>query len=149
MEQVAAKHKSLIAGLTKLYDILIAMRYVSSSHVVRPPHSSDSIAISQLQALGLESEVIDLIKLLPALRSEVTWGYQNWGTELAPRSKAVTYFPNPDDPDFIDKLRWGDFFTTDDASERLLPPWMLRLTEGGQYGYGVHMIYNTRDRRLY
>ena len=75
MEQIAAKHKLLITGLIKLYEILIVMRYISSSDVVRPPHSSDSIAISQLQALGFESEVIELIKLIPALRSEATWGY--------------------------------------------------------------------------
>lgn len=147
MEQVAEKHKTLIGGLGKIYDLLIAMRYVSAGDVIRPPVHSQYLAFPQLQALGYEPEVLDLIQHLPALRSEVTWGFQEWGTELLPRSKAVTYFPNPGDPIFVDDLRWGDFHKHENPNEtRLLHPWMLKLTDCGWSGYGTSLIYNTRDR---
>lgn len=147
MKQIAEKHKALIGGMSKIYDILIAMRYLSAGDVIRPPIDKQSLAFSQLQSLGYESEVLDLVQQLPALRSEVTWGFQEWGVELLPRSKAVTYFPNPSNPDFLDDLRWGDFYKTDDPNEiKWLYPWMLKLTDCGQSGYGTSLIYNTRDR---
>jgi len=144
--QIAEKHKSLINGLTKLYDVLIAMRYISSSDVLRPPHSSQTVSVDMLQGLGLESEVINLVKLLPFTRPEVTWGYQEEGIELMPRSKAVAYSVGDTDPDFLADLRWGDFSKRDEGT-KLLHPWMLKLTYGGDYG--IHMIYNTRDRKFW
>jgi hypothetical protein len=147
MEQIAEKHKALIGGMSKIYDTLIAMRYLSTGDVIRPPIDEQSLPFSQLQSLGYESEVLDLVKMLPTLRSEIVWGFQDWGVELLPRSKAVTCFSHPDDSDFVNDLRWGDFYKTDDPTEtKWLHPWMLKLTECGQYGYGTSLIYNVRDR---
>lgn len=147
MEQIMEKHKGLIAGMSKIYDTLIAMRYFSNGDVIRLPVNEQTLPFSQLQSLGYDSEVLDLIKVLPMLSSEIVWGFQDWGVELLPRSKAVTYFPNPGDPDFLNDLRWGDFYKMDDPNEmKWLHPWMLKLTDSGQYGYGTTLIYNTRDR---
>lgn len=149
MEQIAHKHKALITGMSKIYDTLIAMQYISASDVIRPPIDKQSLPFAQLQSLGYESEVLALVQQLPVLRSEIVWGFQEWGVELLPRSKAVTYFSDPGDPEFLNDLRWGDFFKTDDPNEmKWLHPWMLKLTECGQYGYGTSMIYNTRDRTV-
>ncbi|KAJ4361010.1 uncharacterized protein N0V89_001579 [Didymosphaeria variabile] len=149
MEQIAEKHKGLIGGMSKIYDILIAMRYLSASDVIRPPIDNQSLPFSQLRSLGYESEVLGLVQQLPALRSEVVWGFQEWGVELLPRSKVVTYFSHPDDPDFLNDLLWGDFYKTDDPNEmKWLHPWMLKLTECGQNGYGTSLIYNIRDQSI-
>jgi hypothetical protein len=147
MEQIAEKHKALTGGMSKIYDILIAMRYLSAGDVIRPPIDKQSLPFSQLQSLGYESEVLNLVQQLPALRSEVTWGFQDWGVELLPRSKAVTYFADPGDSDFVGDLRWGDYVKTDDPNEmKWLHSWMLKLTDCGWDFYGTMLIYNTQDR---
>lgn len=145
MDAIREKHKTLISGLTKLYDTLVAMHYISASDVCRPPHTSPAIDVARLQGLGFDAEVIDLVQLLPGLRHEVTWGYQTQGTQLVPRSKAVNYFAPPSEGaylDLMDDVRNGDFAKWDEAKK--LDPWLLRLTDGGDYG--VHLIYDTRNR---
>jgi hypothetical protein len=43
-----------------------------------------SIATSIFESNGLDSEVIGLIKLIPAMRSEIVDGYNWFGVELLP-----------------------------------------------------------------
>jgi hypothetical protein len=147
MESIAEKHASFISRLTKLLDLLVAMRYISSSDVIRPPHSHETIATLIFEKIGLSSEVVELIRLIPALRSDVVQGYQRSGVELIPRSKAVTYLADSDIPDFIEDLRWGERLHRDEDT-KLLPPWMLRLTSGDTYSgqYGTDLIYDMHDR---
>lgn len=146
MDSIREKHHGLINGLTKLYDTFVTMQYISASDVMYPPHTDPEVAITRLQGLGFEKEVLDLVQILPGLRNEVTWGWQEEGIELIPRSKAVNYFISPDDAgdDLIDDLRRGDFSKFKEAV--VLHPWMLRLTDGSDHG--THLIYNTRDRKL-
>jgi hypothetical protein len=144
MEEIAEKHKWLINGMTKIYDILTAMHYISASDVIRPPHSSDIVDTHKLQRLGFETEVIDLIRLLPQLRHEITWGYQRQGTEIFPRSRAVTYLATDREDDcleWIEDLRFGEFFKSDNNDTRMIPPWMMRLTNGNEFDYGPHLLY--------
>lgn len=57
----------------------------------------------------------------------------------------MNYYGNPDAAGFHDKmedLRMGDFFKSEDTTK--LPPWMLRLTDGEDYG--LHLLYDVRDR---
>jgi hypothetical protein len=145
MEAIAEKHQSLISGMTELYDTLIAMHYISATDVVRPPHSPQVIARATFQRLGYEPEVIELMRLLPALHSDAAWGWQKRGTEILPRSKVVNYFIDEND-DWTPYLRWGDFAMSD--NHKLLPPWMLRLTIGDMYSgqYGTDLIFDTQDR---
>jgi hypothetical protein len=147
MELIAEKHAGFISRLTKLLDLFIAMRYISPSDVIRPPHSSETIATSIFEKIGLNSEVIELIKLIPAMRSEIVDGYNWFGVELLPRSKAVTYFADSEIPDFMEDLRWGERLHRD-AETKLLPPCILRLTSGSLYSgqYGTDLIYDTNDR---
>jgi hypothetical protein len=147
MELIAEKHAGFISRLTKLLDLFIAMRYISASDVIRPPHSPETIATSIFERIGLDSEVIELIKLIPAMRSEIVDGYNLFGVELLPRSKAVTYFADSRIPDFMEDLRWGERLHQD-ADTKLLPPYMLRLTSGSLYSgqYGTDLIYDTNDR---
>jgi hypothetical protein len=148
MDTIAEKHASLISGLNKLYAILIAMRYISAHDVVQPPHSAEAISDSVFQPLGYEPETIKLMRLMPALSTEVAWGWDQAGTEILPRSKAVNYFVG-NDTDWIGYLRWGDHSFSEDT--KLLPPWMLRLTLGYMYSgqNGLDLIYNTRTRMYY
>jgi hypothetical protein len=147
MEFIAEKHTGFISRLTKLLDLFVAMRYISPPDVIRPPHSSETIATSIFERIGLNSEVVELIRLIPAMRSEIVEGYQWFGVELIPRSKAVTYFANSDISDFVEDLRWGERYHRGEDS-KLLPPWMLRLTSGSTYSgqYGTDLIYDTHDR---
>ena len=140
------KHRSLIGGLTKLYNLLCMMQYISPSHVISPPHNDSAIAVTLFNKLGFETEVIELMKHLPLLRSDVVWGWQEEGVELAPRSKAVTYFTS--DHELIEDLRWGDFAKWDEPNKtRQLPPYMLRLIKGNLWhGNGVDYLYDVRDR---
>ena len=87
MEGIAEKHAGFISGLTKLLDLFVAMRYLYPSDIIRPPHSSSTIATSIFEAIGLDAEVIALIKLIPGLRSKIVQAYQWRGVELIPRSK--------------------------------------------------------------
>jgi hypothetical protein len=145
MNAIAEKHASFISGLNKLYAILIAMRYISASDVVQPPHTTEAISNETFQKLGYEPETIELMRLMPALHTEVAWGWNQKGTELIPRSKAVNYFIDHDN-DWIEWLRYGDNVFSHNI--KLLPPWMLRLTIGDMYSgqNGMDLIYDTRTR---
>ncbi|KAI4656221.1 hypothetical protein J4E93_000940 [Alternaria ventricosa] len=131
MEAIAEKHAGFISRLTKLLDLFVAMRYISPSDVIRPPHSSETVATSIFEKIGLDSEVIGLIRSIPAMRSEIVEGWQWFGVELTPRSKAVTYFADSGDTDFVEDLRWGERYHDEDT--KLLPPHMLRITSGDTY----------------
>jgi hypothetical protein len=91
MEDVSAKHATLISSLHNIYNTLIAMRYISPSEVLQPPHSTESIPEATLQPLGYEPETIQLIRIIPLLRGDVAWGFQNDGTEILPRSQVISY----------------------------------------------------------
>jgi len=82
------------------------------------------------------------------MRSEIVEGWQWFGVELTPRSKAVTYFADSGDTDFVEDLRWGERYHDEDT--KLLPPHMLRITSGDMYSghYGTDLIYDTQDRML-
>jgi hypothetical protein len=145
METIATKHAPLISGLKNIYDTLIAMRYISPSELLTPPHSTETIPDDSFQPLGYEPVTLQLIRLIPVLRSDVAWGFQNDGTEILPRSQAISYAIERD-TEWIDYLRWGD--GTMSLNHTLLHPWMLRLSIGRMYPgqYGVDLIYDTRTR---
>lgn len=71
MDEICEKHKSLIDGLTKLFDILAAMHYISFSDVLRPPYTAQTMNIAYLEGLGFENEVVNLIQCLPGLRNDI------------------------------------------------------------------------------
>ncbi|KAI4921666.1 hypothetical protein J4E90_000092 [Alternaria incomplexa] len=148
MEAIAEKHAGFISRLTKLLDLFVTMRYISPSDIIRPPHSSETVATSIFEKIGLNSKVIQLIRLIPAMRSENVEGWQWFGVELTPRSKAVTYFADSGDTDFVEDLRWGERYH--DENTKLLPPHMLRLTSGDTYSghYGTDLIYDTQDQSI-
>jgi hypothetical protein len=147
MSAIAEKHTDLIGGLSRLYETLTAMLYIFPDDVVQPPHTPETISDDLLEKLGYESEAAELIRLLPFLRGEIAWGWQKDGTEILPRSKAVSYLIDGDS-EWIDYLRWGDHFMSSDY--KLLPPWMLRLTIGQMYPghYGTDLIYDTKTRTV-
>ena len=66
---------------------------------------------------------------------------------MMPQSRAATYFAEFEDSKFLGRIRWGEKLWRDNAT-KLLPSWMLRLTEGNGYSgqYGTDLIYNTQDR---
>jgi hypothetical protein len=91
MDNIAQRHAELLLGLGKLYNTLIAMRYISPEDVIKPPHTTEIILDDTFQTLGYESGTVQLIRLMPFLRGEVAWGWQKNRTEILPRSQAVSY----------------------------------------------------------
>lgn len=143
MDAIRDKHKGLISGLTQIFDLWVKAQYISVTDIVTRPHHN--IDIPRLQRLGFDSEVVDLVHSLPALRNEAVWGYQEEGVELIPRAKLVNYFVQPSGTlgdDMLEDLRWVDW--TGKERYGILLPWVLRLTLPGFYG--VHVLYDTQDR---
>ncbi|OSS52670.1 hypothetical protein B5807_02910 [Epicoccum nigrum] len=91
MEDIAEKHATLISSMNKIYNMLMFMRHISPKEVLRPPHSTKTIPEATLQPLGYEAETIQLVRMIPFLRGDVAWGFQNDGTEILLRSQAVSY----------------------------------------------------------
>lgn len=168
MEALAEKHRSLIDGLTQLYNLLVALRYVRPHEVLPPPHTSPAIDVTKLASLGFEREVIDLITLLPHLSDDVVQPAGRFQDPIlvAPETKPVGYLSDvewyeheawrgAEEPRRVHRLdeclsggirRAGYFF---DEGEEELPPWMFRLTGGVLEHGGVHFIYNVRDRKWF
>lgn len=60
-------------GSRRSFDLWVKAQYISATDIVTPHHNID---IPRLQRLGFDSEVVDLVHSLPALRNEAVWGYQ-------------------------------------------------------------------------
>ncbi|KAF7115375.1 hypothetical protein CNMCM5793_002191 [Aspergillus hiratsukae] len=145
MDAIRDKHKGLIDGLTQIFDLWVKAQYISATDILTPPHHN--IDIPRLQRLGYDSEVLDLVPTLPALRNEAVWGYQEEGVELIPRAKLVNYFAQPNrslGDELLEDLRWVDW--TNKERYGILPPGLLRLTLPGFYG--VHLLYDTQDQSI-
>ena len=145
-DALRSKHSGLINGLGKLFDLLVTLRYLAATDVSHPPHSPP-VDVAGMNALGFDPEVVALADLLPQLRSSVVWGWQEEGTALMPRSKAVSYLVRDNNgcDELWERVRLGKFPEKPTDPHPLLPPTMLRLTDGGSYG--VHLLYDTTDRK--
>jgi len=84
MDAIREKHQGLLDSIAKVYDLLMTMRYISSSDVSYPPHLSPRVDVARLQSLGFNDEVINLTQALPTLRPGVTWGWERKGTHRLP-----------------------------------------------------------------
>lgn len=170
MEALAEKHRSLIDGLTQLYKLLVALRYVRPHEVLAPPHTSPAIDVAKLASLGFEREVIDLITLLPHLSDDVVQRGGRFGDPIlvAPDTKPVGYFTDVEwyefearrgaeeprrahrlDDCLFGGIRRAGYFLDEGGKEEELPPWVFRLTGGVAEHEGVHFIYNVQDRKWY
>jgi hypothetical protein len=144
MEAVREKHKCLINGLTRLFTLFIKAHYIAPTDVLFTPNDTD---IGLFQRLGFESQVIDLVQLLPAIRNEAVWSYNDEGIEMIPRAKLVNYLKQRETAnanDMLETLRWVDH--TDKDAQGLFPPSILRLTFPAFYG--VNVLYDAHDRTL-
>jgi hypothetical protein len=88
MDPIREKHKCLINGLMQLFTLFVKAYYIAPNDVLYPPYDTD---IGRLQRLGFEPEVIGLVQLLPAIRNEAVWSYNNEGIEMIPCAKLVNY----------------------------------------------------------
>jgi hypothetical protein len=120
MDTVREKHKCLINGLTRLFALFIKAHYIAPTDVLYPPQDVD---VGRLQRLGFDAEVIDLVRVLPAIKNEAVWGYNDEGIEMIPRG-------------------WADH--TDKDAKGVFPPSIIRLTFPGFYG--VNVLYDVHDR---
>ncbi|KAF7128419.1 hypothetical protein CNMCM5793_003149 [Aspergillus hiratsukae] len=108
MEAVREKHKCLISGLTRLFTIFIKAHYIAPTDVLFAPNNTD---VGRFPRLGFEPEVIDLIQLLPAIRNEAVWSYNDEGIEMISRAKLVNYLKQRETAnanDMLETLRWVD-----------------------------------------
>jgi hypothetical protein len=142
MDTVREKHKCLINGLTRLFALFIKAHYIAPTDVLYPPQDVD---VGRLQRLGFDAEVIDLVQVLPAIKNEAVWGYNDEGIEMIPRAKLVNYLKQSEAAmahDMLETLRWADH--TDKDAKGVFPPSIIRLTFPGFYG--VNVLYDVHDR---
>ncbi|KAF4151422.1 hypothetical protein CNMCM6069_003877 [Aspergillus lentulus] len=112
MDPIREKHKCLINGLTQLFTLFVKAHYIAPNDVLYPPNDTD---VGHLQRLRFEPEVIGLIQLLPAIRNEAVWGYNNGGIEMIPHAKLVNYLKQQETAnanDMLETLRWVDHTET-------------------------------------
>lgn len=144
LDVAARTHQELILGLTKLFDLLVKMRYISSEHVSYLPHKSPPIDVDRLRRLGYDDDAIAAAQVMLQLRNEIVWGWQAEGVELAPNSKALNFLAvTGTGHELQDDIREGSFSYLDGAGQ--LPPWVLRLTNGAPANFGVHMLLDARQ----
>ncbi|KAK9642597.1 hypothetical protein HCH54_008029 [Aspergillus fumigatus] len=144
MGTVREKHKCIINGFSHLFTLFIKAHYIAPTDVLYPPHDAD---VGRLQRLGFEPEVIDLVQLLPAIRNEAVWSYNDEGIEMIPRAKLVNYLKQSETSnanDMLETLRWVDH--TDKDAQGLFPPSILRLTFPAFYG--VNVLYDVHDQAI-
>jgi hypothetical protein len=144
MDPIREKHKCLINGLTQLFTLFVKAHYITPNDVLYPPCNTD---VGRLQRLGFEPEVISLIQLLPVIRNEAVWSYNDEGIEMIPHAKLVNYLKQRETAnanDMLETLRWVDHIDKD--AQGLFPPSILRLTFPAFYG--VNVLYDAHDRTL-
>ncbi|KAF4230413.1 hypothetical protein CNMCM6457_005989 [Aspergillus fumigatiaffinis] len=144
MDTVREKHKCLINGLTRLFALFIKAHYIAPTDVLYPPQDVD---VGRLQRLGFDAEVIDLVQVLPAIKNEAVWGYNDEGIEMIPRAKLVNYLKQSEAAmahDMLETLRWADH--TDKDAKGVFPPSIIRLTFPGFYG--VNVLYDVHDQTI-
>jgi hypothetical protein len=73
-EFIKTQHGELINGITQVYETLRRMDYIKESEIRRPPHHN--LPKEELATIGLEPEVIALLRYLPFLdiRDEISYG---------------------------------------------------------------------------
>lgn len=144
LDVAARTHRELILGLTKLFELLVKMRYISQKHVSYPPHKSPPVDVERLRRLGFDDDAIAAAQVMPQLRHEIVWGWQAEGVELAPNSKALNFLAITGNAhELQDDVREGRFSYLEGAGQ--LPPWVLRLTNGAPANFGVHMLLDARQ----
>ncbi|GIJ85587.1 hypothetical protein Asppvi_004446 [Aspergillus pseudoviridinutans] len=144
MDTIREKHKCLINGLTHLFALFVKAHYISSTDVLYPPQDVD---VGRFHRLGFEPEVIDLVQLLPVLRDEAIWGYNEEGVEMIPRAKLVNYLKQLEadvGDDMLQRLRWVDH--RDKDRQGIFPPSILRLTFPAFYG--VNVLYDVHNQTI-
>lgn len=142
---VAARtHQELILGLTKLFELLVKTRYISPEHVSYPPHQSPPVDGERLRRLGFDDNAIATAQVMPQLRHNIVWGWQEEGVDLAPNSKALNFLAVTENGhELQDDIRDGNLSYLDGAGQ--LPPWILRLTNGAPINSGVHLLLDARQ----
>lgn len=141
---VARVHQELILGFTTLFNILVRMRYISPEHVSYPPHQSPPVDVERLRRLGFDDDAIAAAQVLPQLRNQIVWGWQAEGVDIAPNSKALNFLASArHGHERQDEVQKGTASNLDGAGQ--LPPWVLRLTDGGPTDSEVHMLLDARQ----
>lgn len=142
---VAARtHQQLILGFTELFELLVKMRYISREHISFPPHQSPPVDVEHLRRLGLDDDAIAAAQVMPQLRHEIVWGWQEEGIDVAPNSKVLNFLTGTENGHKLQHdIREGSFSYLDGAGQ--LPSWVLRLTNGAPTKFGVHMLLDARQ----
>lgn len=134
-------HRELILGLTELIELLVKLRYISPEHVSYPPHQSLPVDVEHLRRHGFDDDAIAAAQVMPQLRHEVVWGWQEEGVDLAPNSKALNFLESGHKRQ--DEIRERSLSYLDGAGQR--PPWFLGLTHGAPANLGVHLLLDARQ----
>lgn len=127
-EFIKSQHGELINGITQIYETIRCMDYIEESEIKQPPHGD--LPKDELVAIGLEPEVIALLKHLPFLEMD---------DEISHGTLPYNYL---DDVSQAREVLWD--------GEYDLAPWVVRLTScTAQPGiFGRTIIYDIRTKHI-
>ncbi|KAE9376026.1 hypothetical protein N431DRAFT_371044 [Stipitochalara longipes BDJ] len=125
--------------MSRYYQLLSRMRYFPESYIKYAPHDPP-VDVEYAASLGMESQVIELLQLLPyvdSLNNEDEFIIHGSFADL--RENSV--LEQSRDPKFLNPEKGFDV-----ENGEYVRPWMLVLTECGNHGSIVY--YNTRNGHM-
>ncbi|OBT63403.1 hypothetical protein VE03_07129 [Pseudogymnoascus sp. 23342-1-I1] len=127
-EYIYTEHCDVIRGITHIFNLLRDMAYLDEYEIIRPPHAD--FPAEKLAALGLENEVVALLRYLPYLKEDV---------DITAMSKSYSYLRAEHDAREVLSEGNND-----------LAPWAIRLTQvqpmAGNHGRTI--IYDLHTKTI-
>lgn len=133
-------HRDFIQGVRRIYNLLVAMRYIPHSELIWPPH--DKIH-SVLAPLGFDSRVIQILCHIPFLKNTVI---QRASPELDHGTYGINYLDSGEAEDMLEVSRpdeillfkscsdFGNFYVYNVSSQtmKLATPFQLYSKDQGR-----------------
>ncbi|KAK7512599.1 uncharacterized protein IWZ02DRAFT_90752 [Phyllosticta citriasiana] len=133
-------HRDFIQGVRRIYNLLVAMRYIPESELIWPPHDK---LHSVLAPLGFDSRVIQILCHIPFLKNTVI---QRASPELDHGTYGINYLDSGEAEDMLEVSRpdeillfkscsdFGNFYVYNVSSQtmKLATPFQLYSKEQGR-----------------
>jgi hypothetical protein len=94
-DYIRSEHGAVLDGITKIYETLKEMQYVSPEQLKYPPH--ENFPAQELASIGLEPEAIAIIRYLPYLDFDI--GCDHDRIDISPMTNSFSYLRVDDIPE--------------------------------------------------
>ena len=136
------------ALIGQFYELFIKMRYLPATSIAYPPHTSPSINTRLAHSLGLTTQAIEFLQLLPYVTGRTAWG--GGGEQEFLFSGIFADFRDDDtleqsrDPLYGSPDPDGDW---EDENGPYMRPWYVAVNQLGNHG--TVMVLDLKTRRLW